>query len=136
MAKQLLPDEIWNLVRPLLPNLVGRLKIGRPPVQDRDVLTGILFVLKSGIPWEDLPQEMGCGSGMTCLRRLRAWQRAGVWKKIEGILSSYFPEARRVNWSRANGNSRADGNGSRSKHRAPFRPSVLQRKAEEEAVDI
>ena len=45
-------------------------------------LTGIIFVLKSGIPWEMLPQEMGCGSGMTCWRRLRYWHRRGVWKKL------------------------------------------------------
>jgi len=44
------------------------------------VLTGILFVLQTGIPWEYLPQEMGCGTGMTCWRRLREWQEAGVWQ--------------------------------------------------------
>src|SRR5215831_8258371 len=45
---------------------------GRKPVDDRKALTGILFVLKTGIPWEDLPVEMGCGCGMTCWRRLQA----------------------------------------------------------------
>jgi transposase len=48
---------------------------GRKPLADRQVMTGILFVLKTGIPWERLPQEMGCGSGMTCWRRLRDWQQ-------------------------------------------------------------
>ena len=59
---------------------------GRKPLDDRRVLTCILFVLQSGIPWEMLPQEMGCGSGMTCWRRVRAWQKAGVWRKLHHVL--------------------------------------------------
>ena len=59
---------------------------GRKPLDRRKVLTGILFVLKSGIPWEDLPQEMGCGSGMSCWRYLAAWQKAGVWDKVHKFL--------------------------------------------------
>lgn len=43
-------------------------------------LTGIVFVLKTGIPWEYLPREPGCGSGMTCWRRLHEWMQAGVWQ--------------------------------------------------------
>jgi transposase len=70
------------MVAPLLPPPRPRPKGGRPPVDDRKALTGILFVLKSGIPWAMLPREMGCGSGMTCWRRLRDWQRAGVWQKL------------------------------------------------------
>ena len=72
MAKPILPDELWEVVGPLLPPLPPPSpKGGRPPVGNREALTGILFVLKTGIPWEDLPCEMGCGSGMTCWRRLR-----------------------------------------------------------------
>ena len=56
------------------------------PLDYRKVLTGIIFVLKTGIPWEELPQEMGCGCGMTCLNYLNAWQRAGVWEKLHQIL--------------------------------------------------
>ena len=59
---------------------------GRPRVPDRQALTGILFVLKTGIPWEDLPQEMGCGSGMTCWRRLQEWNEAGVWQRLHQVL--------------------------------------------------
>ena len=55
----------------------------------RAALTGIIFVLKSGIPWEMLPQEMGCGSGMTCWRRLRRWHKAGVW---QGLLEALLVE--------------------------------------------
>ncbi|MDQ3221999.1 MAG: IS5 family transposase [Gemmatimonadota bacterium] len=79
MAKPLVSDELWALVVPLLPPEPPKPKGGRPRVPDRSCLTGIIFFLKSGIQWELLPQEMGCGSGMTCWRRLRDWQAAGVW---------------------------------------------------------
>jgi transposase len=71
-------DELWAIVDPLLPTEPAKPKGGRPRVPDRAALTGIIFVLKSGIPWEMLPEEMGCGSGVTCWRRLRDWQDAGV----------------------------------------------------------
>jgi len=64
-------------------------------------LTGILFVLKTGIPWEDLPQEMGCGCGMTCWRRLRDWQEAGVWQDIHHLLLNRLRESDQIDWSRA-----------------------------------
>jgi len=67
----------------------------------RKVLTGILFVLKSGIPWEMLPKEMGCGSGMTCWRYLRDWQAAGVWQRIHEVLLARLRAADRLDWSRA-----------------------------------
>ena len=68
---------------------------------DRAALTGILFVLRSGIPWEMLPQEMGCGCGMTCWRRLREWQEAGVWEKLHRVLLDRLREADQIDWSRA-----------------------------------
>jgi transposase len=83
MPKPLVPDELWNSLAPLLPRHKARCgKRGRPPVDDRAALTGIVFVLQSGIPWNMLPQEMGCGSGVTCWRRLRNWQRRGIWKRL------------------------------------------------------
>jgi transposase len=78
MAKSLVSDDLWAVVAPLLPLEPPKPKGGRPRVPDRACLTGIIFVLKSGIPWEMLPYELGCGSGMTCWRRLRDWQAAGV----------------------------------------------------------
>ena len=88
MAKPLLNDELWKLIERLLPPpKPRRFKYpGRKPLDRRKVLTGILFVLKTGIPWEDLPQEMGCGSGMSCWRYLKAWQQAGVWDKVHNAL--------------------------------------------------
>jgi transposase len=70
-------------------------------VDDRAALTGILFVLKTGIPWEYLPQEMGCGSGMTCWRRLRDWQQAGVWDQLHRVLLDRLRGAGQLDWSRA-----------------------------------
>ena len=73
MAKPLLPDDLWSRIAPLLPPARPRPKGGRPPVPNRAALTGILFVLKTGLPWEYLPAEMGCGCGMSCWRRLHEW---------------------------------------------------------------
>lgn len=86
MAKELLPDALWARIAPLLPPEPPKPKGGRPRVSDRAALTGILFVLKTGIPWEYLPAEMGCGSGMTCWRRLRDWYQAGVWRRLYQVL--------------------------------------------------
>ena len=80
MARPLLTDELWERIKPLLPPEAPKPKGGRPRVPDRAALTGILFVLRTGIQWELLPQEMGCGCGMTCWRRLRDWQAAGLWR--------------------------------------------------------
>src|SRR5437879_12781337 len=86
MSKPLVPDELWEIIEPLLPLEPPKPKGGRPRVPDRAALTGIVFVLRSGIPWELLPQEMGCGSGVTCWRRLRDWQRAGGWHQLHELV--------------------------------------------------
>lgn len=99
MAKPLVPDELWERIEPHLPPEPPKPKGGRPRVPDRAALTGILFVLKTGIPWEDLPQEMGCGCGMTCWRRLRDWQKAGIWQKIWEALLDELGLADGIDWS-------------------------------------
>lgn len=101
MAAPLVPDDLWELIEPHLPSHSARLWGGRPPVPDRKALAGIIFVLKSGIPWEMLPKEMGCGSGMTCWRRLRDWQQAGVWETVKQILLDHLRKADQLNFSRA-----------------------------------
>jgi len=101
MSKPLVSDELWALVAPLLPAEAPKPKGGRPRISDRAALTGIIFVLKSGIPWEMLPPEMGCGSGVTCWRRLRDWQAAGVWDALHRTLLDRLGEADRIDWSRA-----------------------------------
>ena len=100
MAKALVSDELWAAVAPLLPPPRPRPKGGRPPVDDRKALTGILFVLKSGIPWAMLPKEMGCGSGMTCWRRLRDWKAAGVFERLHRVLLDRLGRANAIDWSR------------------------------------
>ena len=99
MAKPLLPDGLWERIEPLLPPEPEKPKGGRPRVPDRRCLIGILFVLKTGCPWEYLPQELGCGSGMTCWRRLRDWQAAGVWKDIWETLLDELGLADAIDWS-------------------------------------
>ena len=103
MAKPILDDELWELIEPLLPPAKPRRfrHSGRKPVDNRKALTGILFVLRTGIGWEYLPQEMGCGSGMTCWRRLRDWQKAGIWDKIHRALLNKLRQAEKIDWSRA-----------------------------------
>ena len=101
MAKELVSDKLWKTVEPLLPDEPPKPKGGRPRVDDRAALAGIVFVLKSGIPWEMLPQEMGCGSGVTCWRRLREWQEAGVWERLHKVLLDRLGEAERIDWERA-----------------------------------
>jgi transposase len=101
MAKLLVPDDLWAVIAPLLPPARPRPKGGRPPVPDRAALTGILFVLKTGLPWEYLPAEMGCGSGMSCWRRLRDWQAAGVWAALHRALLERLEGAGQLDWSRA-----------------------------------
>ena len=115
MAKPLLTDELWDRIEPLIPKPTSPTeKGGRPPVNDRAALTGILFVLKTGIPWEDLPQEMNCGCGMTCWRRLRDWQAEGVWDQLHQTLLAELHANEQIDWSRAivdSGSVRAVGGG-------------------------
>ncbi|MFN0132481.1 MAG: IS5 family transposase [Phycisphaerales bacterium] len=102
MAKPLLDDALWTIIEPHIPVKQRRFKHpGRKRVPDRACLTGILFVLLTGIQWEMLPKEMGCGCGMTCWRRLAEWQREGVWQKVHEILLARLNAAEQLDWSRA-----------------------------------
>ncbi len=101
MAKILLNEDLWDLIKPHIPVRPRRkCHTGRNPLPNRACLTGILFVLRSGVPWEMLPPEMGCGSGMTCWRRLRDWQRAGVWQTVHRILLNHLRQADQIDFSR------------------------------------
>lgn len=94
-------DELWSLIEPLLPEPPPKQVEGRPRVPDRQALCGILFVLHTGIQWEYLPQELGFGSGMTCWRRLAAWNEAGVWDQLHQLLLNKLRSKNQLDWSRA-----------------------------------
>ena len=75
-------NKLWNEIEPLLPRERPKPDGGRPRVSNRACLTGIVFVLKTGAPWRFIPEELGCGSGVTCWRRFRDWTKAGVWPRM------------------------------------------------------
>lgn len=103
MAKPLLPDALWERVAPLLPRAERRRfrYPGRKPLTPRQALTGILFVLRTGVRWNDRPCEMGCGSGSRCRRYLKAWHRAKVWDRLHARLLAELDDAGAIDWSQA-----------------------------------
>lgn len=103
MATPLLPDALWERIEPLLvPLKPRRFRFpGRKPLTHRQALTGILFVLRTGIRWNDLPLELGCGSGSACRKRLQAWQQQGVWDQLHHLLLEELQQAEQIDWSRA-----------------------------------
>ena len=92
---------LYKRLEPLLPTAKPSPKGGRPRLSDELALNGILFVLRTGTPWEHLPQELGFGSGMTCWRRLRDWQAAGVWHRLHLALLDELRSADKLDFSRA-----------------------------------
>jgi transposase len=97
----LVPERLWQAIQPLLPVPAPRYG-GRPRVDDRAALAGIVYQLRTGVPWRLLPtRELGCGSPVTCWRRLRDWQRAGVWRQLHHLLLDQLGREGRLDWSRA-----------------------------------
>lgn len=99
-VKKEVSAALWSRVKPLLPEVSKSPRGGRPRLSDELALNGILFVLRTGTPWEYLPQELGFGSGMTCWRRLREWQAAGVWHQLHLLLLAELRGAGRLDFSR------------------------------------
>ncbi|WP_405969099.1 IS5 family transposase [Streptomyces sp. NBC_00988] len=88
MSADLVPDDLWERIVPLLPPRRSRRyrNPGRLPVPDRVALAGIVYVLRKGVAWRDVPaQVVGC-SGVTSWRRLRDWTEAGVWPRLHNAL--------------------------------------------------
>jgi len=100
---ELLDDAIWKKIERVLPVPAprNRLYAGRKPVDPRKAISGIVYVLKRDIPWEDLPQDLGFGSGMTCWRRLRLLQEQGVWDKVAALLHKHLPAKAGIDMARA-----------------------------------
>ncbi|MEU3985690.1 IS5 family transposase [Streptomyces sp. NPDC026672] len=88
MSDDLVPDDLWDRVAPLLPPrpLRRRRYPGRLPADDRAALRGIMYVLRTGVSWADVPTEAIGRGGVTCWRRLRGWTRAGVWPRLHEVL--------------------------------------------------
>src|SRR5215216_48427 len=100
-TSNLVPDDLWVAIEPLLPEQSPKPQGGRPQIPDCAALGGIVFVLRTGCPWRLLPKELGCGSGTTCWRRLRDWQAAGVWERLHTTLLNWLGDAGAIDWSRA-----------------------------------
>lgn len=101
MSKELVPDALWREVEPLMPRHRPQRKGGRPYASDRDCLRGIIFVLKTGVPWQMLPPEAFGVSGSTCWRHFRDWTKAGVWKKLHRRLLNRLAKQGAVDLSEA-----------------------------------
>ena len=127
MAKPLLPDELWEIIEPLLPPHPPHPKGGRPPLDDRKALTGILFVNRTGIPWQALPTEMKCGSGSTCWRRFSEWTRLAVWSQLHALLLTALGKAGAINLERAVVDSASVRAVFGGRTPAPIRPIVQKR---------
>jgi len=96
MREPLLSEMQWQKIEPLLPKLKRRRR-GRPPKDNRVVLEGILWILKTGARWRDLPRDMGVSSSV-CWRRLQAWERKGVWLRIWRAFLSELDQGGRLDW--------------------------------------
>lgn len=121
MSKPLVTDELWELVEPLLPKHELSPRGGKPRVPDRVCLSGILFVLKTGIPWEDFPCEMGC-CGMTLWNRLDEWRKAGVWQRLHELLLARLRKAGEIDFARVivDSSSIRAVHGGKKRDRAPW----------------
>ena len=123
MARRPVSKELWRQLQPLIPAFVPSAKGGarKLAVSDEAALNGILFVLQTGIPWEDLPQPLGYGSGMTCWRRLRDWNAAGVWEQLHQAMLTRLREHDQIDWSRASidGSSVPSPRGARKRAQTP-----------------
>lgn len=102
MNRRIVDNNLWQLIEPFIPPPKRRRRRhpGRKPMDQRLIFSGIVFVLKTGIPWKELPQELGFGSGMTCWRHLRDWHKAGVFKKAFRDLLNRLNAQNKIDWSR------------------------------------
>jgi transposase len=103
LPEELVPDELWALVEPLLP-VPPRLPYGgrRRAISDRACFAAIVFMARTSTPWRLLPaRELGCGSPATCWRRLTEWAAAGVFDQLHLVVLDRLGEQGKVDWSRA-----------------------------------
>jgi len=96
-----IPTALWKRIESLIPQIKRSPKGGRSRINDQHALDGIVYVLRTGVPWEYLPAELGYGSGMACWRRLRDWQAAGVWHRLHQVLLAKLRRADALDLGRA-----------------------------------
>jgi len=102
MSNSILSDQLWQRIASLLPRPKRRSiqHAGRKPTDPRKVMTGIIFVLQTGIPWGSLPATSDLPSGHTCRRRLLEWQRQGIWKRLWQSLLAELQSKEQLDWQR------------------------------------
>jgi len=102
LVDRLLPNELWQRIRPLLPAPPPRSRGGVPSrVPDRNCVAALSFMARTSTPWSLLPaKELGCGSATTCWRRLDEWARAGVFDQLQAVLLDELGEAGRIDLDR------------------------------------
>jgi len=93
---KLITDAQWTRIEPLLPDLSGRRRLGRPRSDCRPVFEGILWVLKHQARWRDLPSDYPSPS--TCWRTFRRWQAGGVWLRLWWAFLAGLDEHQRAEW--------------------------------------
>ena len=98
--EHLVPDELWEAVEVCLPRKRPN-SHGRPRIPDRAALAGIVYILRGGLRWRDLPASLGFGSGITCWRRLREWQSRGVWAAVHRVLLNWLGDLDAIDLGRA-----------------------------------
>jgi transposase len=104
MPQPFLPDGLWKRLEPLIPKPRENRCVqfaGRKPTEPRRVVAGILFVLRTGIPWRHLPATSDFPSGRTCLRYLHQWQKAGIWQRVLEMLLAELQAKHKIDWYRA-----------------------------------
>lgn len=82
MAREMLSEDQWLLIEPLLPGKAG--DPGRTARDNRLAVEGMLWVLRTGSPWRDVPERFGCWS--TLYKRYRRWTASGVFERVFGTL--------------------------------------------------
>jgi transposase len=89
-----LSDEEWALLAPVLPGGDGSPRVGRPAREDRRVLDGIFYILRTGAPWRDLPERYGPYTSV--YNRFNRWAKAGVWIRVFEVLARGSPNSLRL----------------------------------------
>jgi transposase len=103
MPDSILSDQLWQRIEPLLPQQKKPRHVqyaGRKPTDPRKVMTGILFVLRTGIPWKSLPATSDFPTGHTYRRKLIEWQQQGGWQRLWQNLLAELQAKQELDWQR------------------------------------